>query len=58
MKLRVSATGTCRRFSELMNRVRYRGESFVVDRGGKPIREILPGQPPTFSGKDLADLLR
>ncbi len=25
-----------------MNRVRYRGESFVVERGGKLICEVLP----------------
>ena len=58
MKLRISATETARRFSELMNRVRYRGESFVVERGGKPICEILPVQPPKFTGRELADLLR
>jgi len=58
MKLRISATKTARSFSELMNRVRYRGESFVVERGGKPICEILPAQPPKFSGRELADLLR
>jgi antitoxin (DNA-binding transcriptional repressor) of toxin-antitoxin stability system len=58
MKLRISATETVRRFSELMNLVRYRGESFVVERGGKPICEILPAQPPKFSGRELADLLR
>lgn len=58
MKLRISATETVRRFSELMNLVRYRGESFVVERGGKPICEILPAQPPKFSGRELAELLR
>ena len=58
MKLRISATETARRFSELMNRVRYRGESFVVERGGKPICEILPAKPPKFTGRELADLLR
>ena len=58
MKTRISATESVRRFSELMNRVRYRGESFVVERGGKPICEILPAQPPKFSGRELADLLR
>jgi len=41
-----------------MNRVRYRGESFVVERGGKPVCEILPAKPPKFSGRDLASLLR
>lgn len=58
MKLRISATETARRFSELMNRVRYRGESFIVERGGKPVCEILPAQPARLSGKELADLLR
>jgi antitoxin (DNA-binding transcriptional repressor) of toxin-antitoxin stability system len=58
MKLRISATKAARSFSELMNRVRYRGESFVVERGGKPICEILPAGPPKFSGRELASLLR
>ena len=58
MKSRISATEAARSFSELMNRVRYRGESFVVERGGKPICEILPARPPKFSGAELASLLR
>ena len=58
MKIPISATQTARRFSELMNRVRYRGESFVVERGGKPVCEILPAQPAKFTGRELADLLR
>lgn len=41
-----------------MNRVRYRGESFIVERSGKPICEILPTRPARFSGADLASLLR
>ncbi|HUK51872.1 MAG TPA: hypothetical protein VL099_01130 [Candidatus Binatia bacterium] len=58
MKSRISATQAVRGFSELMNRVRYRGESFVVERGGKPICEILPASPASFSGVELANLLR
>jgi antitoxin (DNA-binding transcriptional repressor) of toxin-antitoxin stability system len=58
MKIPISATETARRFSDLMNRVRYRGESFVVERSGKPICEILPVHPPKFNGRELADLLR
>jgi antitoxin (DNA-binding transcriptional repressor) of toxin-antitoxin stability system len=57
MKSRISATAAARSFSELMNRVRYRGESFVVERGGKPICEILPAAPAKFSGAELAGLL-
>jgi len=29
-----------------------------VERGGKPICEILPARPPKFSGTELASLLR
>jgi antitoxin (DNA-binding transcriptional repressor) of toxin-antitoxin stability system len=58
MKSRISATEAARSFSELMNRVRYRGESFVVERSGKPICEIVPAGPPKFSGAELAGLLR
>jgi prevent-host-death family protein len=58
MKSRISATEAARSFSELMNRVRYHGESFVVERNGKPICEILPARPLSFSGAELASLLR
>jgi antitoxin (DNA-binding transcriptional repressor) of toxin-antitoxin stability system len=58
MGLRISATKAARSFSELMNRVRYGGESFTVERGGKPICEILPARPPKFSGAELVNLLR
>ena len=58
MKSRISATKAARSFSELMNRVRYRGESFVVERSGAPICEIIPAKPPKFTGAELAALLR
>ena len=58
MKLRISATKAARSFSDLISRVYYRGESFVVERGGKPICEILPASPRRFSGSELASLLR
>jgi antitoxin (DNA-binding transcriptional repressor) of toxin-antitoxin stability system len=57
MRIRINATQTARQFSELMNRVRYRGESFIVERGGQPICEILPAQPARFRGDELAELL-
>jgi antitoxin (DNA-binding transcriptional repressor) of toxin-antitoxin stability system len=57
MKSRISATQAARSFSELMDRARYCGESFIVERSGKPICEILPTRPARFSGTDLASLL-
>jgi len=58
MRIRLTATQTARQFSELMNRVHYRGESFIVERGGKPICEIVPARPAKFTGGELAELLQ
>ena len=58
MKSEISASEAARSFSEIMNRVRYRGESFIVERGGKPICEIVPARPQSFSGAQLVHLLR
>lgn len=55
---RVSATDAARNFSELLNRVKYRGESFIIERSGEPIGELRPAAPTKFTGADLATLLR
>lgn len=55
---RVSATEAARNFSELLNRVRYRGESFVIERGGVEIGELRPLSPLRFTGTDLLSLLK
>ena len=38
----VSATEAVRKFSEILNSIRYRGESYTIIRGGKPIALISP----------------
>jgi prevent-host-death family protein len=58
MKSEISATDAARRFSEVLNRVRYRNETFVVKRGNEPICEIVPVRPADFTGRDLVNLLR
>lgn len=55
---KVSATEAARNFSELLNRIRFRGESFIVERGGEAICELRPAAPPRFTGADLVTLLR
>jgi antitoxin (DNA-binding transcriptional repressor) of toxin-antitoxin stability system len=55
---RLSATEAARTFSDLLNRARYRGESFVIERGGVAIAELRPVAPPRFTGRDLVALLR
>jgi prevent-host-death family protein len=42
MEKNLSATEVVRKFSEILNSVRYRGESYTIVRGGKPIASILP----------------
>lgn len=58
MKIRISASDAARGFSELLNRVHYRHESFIIARGGKAIGELVPVAPPPFTIADLAKLLR
>jgi antitoxin (DNA-binding transcriptional repressor) of toxin-antitoxin stability system len=54
----VSATEAARNFSELLNRVRYRGQTYVVERGGEAVCEIRPVyQARGFTGADLVRLL-
>jgi antitoxin (DNA-binding transcriptional repressor) of toxin-antitoxin stability system len=39
---RISAAKAARSFSEILNRVKYRGESFIVERNREPICRIEP----------------
>ena len=55
---RVSATEAARNFSDILNRARYRGETFIIERGGEPMCEITPASPSRFTGADLANVLR
>ena len=42
MSTRISATDAARNLSDLLNRVRYRGETFTVVRGGEEVCRIVP----------------
>ena len=54
----VSATRAAREFSELLNRVRYRGETFVIERGGEPVGRLTPAAPPKCTLADFVAFLR
>ena len=56
MEKNLSATEVVRKFSEILNSVRYRGESYTIVRGGKPIASILPVE--TSSRKKLLGELK
>jgi antitoxin (DNA-binding transcriptional repressor) of toxin-antitoxin stability system len=59
METRVSATEAVRTFSDLLNRIRYRGEEFVVERGGEPVCRMTPATAPRrLTLRQLASLLR
>lgn len=51
---RISATEASRNFSELLNRARYGGESFIVERNGEPVAEIRPVR----AGPTLSEVLQ
>jgi prevent-host-death family protein len=54
--VRISATEAARNLSDLLNRVRYRGEHFTVIRGGEEVAEIVPAK--RSAGVTLRDLRR
>ena len=55
----VSATEAARTFSDLLNRIRYRGEEFVVERAGEPICRMTPASSPRrMTLRELASLLQ
>src|SRR4029079_5168503 len=53
----ISATEAARSFSELLDRVCYRGETFVIERGGELVCEMSLVTPPRFTGADFLTLL-
>jgi antitoxin (DNA-binding transcriptional repressor) of toxin-antitoxin stability system len=53
----ISATEAARSFSDVVARVRYRGEHFVIEKGGEAVCRIVPvGLGATKS--TIGDLLR
>ncbi len=58
MKHRVTATEAAKKFSEILNRVAYKGDSFVVERRGRPLCEIAPIRAKKLKTRDLVKLLK
>jgi prevent-host-death family protein len=52
----LTATEAARRFSDLLDAVEHRGESFVISRKGKAVAVVSPARP--ASGRELKDFLR
>lgn len=46
MEKTVSATEAVRKFSEILNSIKYRGDHYTIVRGGKPVASISPVEIP------------
>jgi prevent-host-death family protein len=58
MESNISITRAARNLSDFINRVRYRGEEFVIERGGRPVCRLVPVRNRArFTGADLKKLL-
>jgi antitoxin (DNA-binding transcriptional repressor) of toxin-antitoxin stability system len=55
MATSISATQAAREFSSVLTRVRFRGEEFVIEKGGEPMCRILP-LPGILPGSTAAEL--
>ena len=55
MEKTITATEAARDFSELLNKIRFTGESFVIKRGGKAVASIGPVEE-TKGGRTLKEL--
>jgi prevent-host-death family protein len=42
MEHRITATDLARRLGDVLGRVRYRGDTFVVERNGEPVACVAP----------------
>ena len=55
----LSATEAVRTFSDVLNRIRYRGEEFVIERGGEPVcRMVSPGPARHVTLREQTALLK
>ncbi len=55
MEKKISATEAVRRFSEILNDIKYRGESYTIVRRGKRVASIYPVEVP-LKGRSLGEL--
>jgi antitoxin (DNA-binding transcriptional repressor) of toxin-antitoxin stability system len=53
----ITATEAARRLSDLLNRVRYRGERFQILRGGEVVAQLVPAVQTSLDVQGLCTLL-
>jgi prevent-host-death family protein len=58
MEQTITATELARSLSDLLSRVRYRGERFIIDRNGEPTAALVPVEAPiSITWRELAERL-
>ena len=55
---RISATEAARSFSDVVSRVRYQGEEFIVEKGGEAVCLISPVGAGRAAKSTIGDFLR
>jgi prevent-host-death family protein len=56
MEHRISATELARRAGDILGRVRYRGDSFLVERNGELVARVVPvSEYPAATLRDAAE---
>ena len=60
MDKHVTATQAVRKFSEILNTIKFRGTHYIIERGGKPIASMKPIDEETtpVALRDLKGLLK
>lgn len=56
MELRIRATDLARRLGDVLGKVRFRGDTFVIERNGDPVARLTPW--PTASDATVGEAIR
>lgn len=58
METTLTVTEAARNFSDLINRVVYRGDAAILTRNGKPVARLVPEGLKKTTGRELAEFWR
>lgn len=56
MEIRITATELARKAGEILGKVRFRRDVFIIERNGEPVARLVPS--PLSGGTSLAEGLR
>ncbi len=56
-KTSISVTEAARNFADCVNRVRYQGATFILEKNGEPVAQLVPSEKKARTARELADAL-